>query len=230
MEIYTPERIREELLSMQDMEYREFHAKLMPTIDKEVIIGVRMPVIRRLSNTIYKSGEYNTFMETLPHEYYEENNVHAVLIEKIGDFDLCVKALERFLPYVDNWATCDLMSPKCLENDLSRLCICIDRWLLSDNPYTVRFAIKQAMTHFLGDSFSPRFPEIIASVKSEEYYVKMMVAWYFATALAKQYDSILPFIEEKRLDKWTHNKTIQKAKESYRVSNEQKSHLSKFKL
>ncbi len=230
MEKFTPEKIRNKLLSMQDTAYRDFHSRLMPTVDKAVIIGVRTPHVRRLANEIHKSGGCDEFMTSLPHRYYEENNVHAVLIEKIKDPQVCITALEHFLPYVDNWATCDLLNPKRLSKDPQKLKSLIDRLLLSEHTYTVRFAIKMMMTYFLEENFSPEFPKKAAAVKSEEYYVRMMVAWYFATALAKQYDRILPYIKEKKLDKWTHNKTIQKAKESYRLTEEQKKHLSKFKL
>lgn len=230
MEIYTPEKIRDALLSMQDAGYRDFQAKLMPTVDKDLIIGVRMPNIRQLSKEIQRSGSCSDFLGSLPHLYYEENNVHAVLVESMKDFDSCVEELDKFLPFVDNWATCDLMNPACFSKNREKLKIHIDRWLSLGHTYTVRFAIKMMMTHFLDGDFSLCYPEKAAAVISDEYYVKMMVAWYFATALAKQYDKILPFIEEKKLDKWTHNKTIQKAKESFRLTKEQKNQLSEFKL
>lgn len=168
--------IRASLLSMQDTAYRDFQARLIPTIDKATVIGVRVPYVRRLSKTLFKSEGYASFIKELPHAYYDENILHALIIEQIKDFKPCIEAVERFLPFIDNWAVCDILNPKCLADDLSSLEAYIDRWLLSEHNYTVRFAIKLLMTHFLGDSFSLRYPEKVALVRCEEYYVKMAVA------------------------------------------------------
>ncbi|MBR6642328.1 MAG: DNA alkylation repair protein [Lachnospiraceae bacterium] len=217
--------ITEQLFELQDPEYKQFHSKLMPTISPEVIIGVRTPKLRKLARQIAKSTEVERFMEQLPHHYYEENNLHGFLIEDIKDFDECIQALNDFLPCVDNWATCDMMAPKVLKKDLPKLYEWIKVWIASGETYTIRFGVNMLMKYFLEDVFSPEYPELVASVRSEEYYVKMVVAWYFATALAKQYDAVLPYLTEHKLDVWTHNKTIQKAVESYRITPEQKAYL-----
>ena len=217
--------ITEQLFELQDPEYKQFHSKLMPTISPEVIIGVRTPKLRKLARQIAKSTEVEQFIEQLPHHYYEENNVHGFLIEDIKEFDECIQALNDFLPYVDNWATCDMMAPKVLKKDLPKLYEWIKVWIASGETYTIRFGVNMLMKYFLEDVFSPEYPELVASVRSEEYYVKMVVAWYFATALAKQYDAVLPYLTEHKLDVWTHNKTIQKAVESYRITPEQKAYL-----
>lgn len=221
--------ITEQLLALQDVEYKAFHSKLMPTVSQDVIIGVRTPELRRLSKKIAKSTEVEKFLQQLPHHYYEENNLHAFLIETIKHFDSCIAALNEFLPYVDNWATCDMMSPKVLKNDLSRLYEWIKVWIAGGETYTLRFGVNMLMKYYLDEAFLPEYPELVASIRSEEYYVNMVVAWYFATALAKQYEAVVPFLEEKRLDVWTHNKTIQKAVESYRISPEQKAYLKTLK-
>lgn len=217
--------ITAQLFALQDPEYKQFHSKLMPTISPEVIIGVRTPKLRKLARQIAKSTEVERFIEQLPHHYYEENNLHGFLIEDIKDFDECIQALNDFLPYVDNWATCDMMAPKVLKKDLPKLYEWIKVWIASGETYTIRFGVNMLMKYFLEDVFSPEYPELVASVRSEQYYVKMVVAWYFATALAKQYDAVLPYLTEHKLDVWTHNKTIQKAVESYRITPEQKAYL-----
>ena len=221
--------ITEQLLALQDLEYKQFHSKLMPTINPDVIIGVRTPKLRNLVKKLKRSTEVEQFLHQLPHHYYEENNLHGFLIETIKDFDACIAALNEFLPYVDNWATCDMMSPKVLKTDLSKLYEQVKLWIVSGETYTVRFGVNMLMKYYLEDAFSPEYPELVASVCSEEYYVKMVVAWYFATALAKQYDAVLPYLTEQRLDVWTHNKTIQKAVESYRILPEQKTYLKTLK-
>lgn len=221
--------ITEQLFALQDLEYKKFHSKLMPTINPDVIIGVRTPELRKLAKQLDKSTNVEFFMQELPHRYYEENNLHGFLIESIRNFDACIAALNQFLPYVDNWATCDMMSPKVLKMDLPKLYEWVKVWIASGETYTVRFGVNMLMKYFLDEAFSPEYPALVASVRSEEYYVKMVVAWYFATALAKQYDAVLPYIEEHRLDAWTHNKTIQKAVESYRISPEQKLYLKTLK-
>ena len=222
--------ITEQLLALQDLEYKRFHSKLMPTIDPEVIIGVRTPELRKLTKELKGSSEAEEFLLELPHQYYEENNLHGFLIETIKDFDACIAALNEFLPYVDNWATCDMMAPKVLKKDLPKLYEQVKQWISSGDTYTIRFGVNMLMKYYLDDAFLPEYPELVASISSEEYYVKMVVAWYFATALAKQYDAVLPYLQEKRLEVWTHNKTIQKAVESYRITTEQKSYLKQLKI
>ncbi len=224
------ETIVEKLLALQDSSYKQFHSKLMPTINPEVIIGVRTPELRKLAKQLAESAETDVFLKELPHHYYEENNLHGFLIETIKEFDACIMALNDFLPYVDNWATCDMMAPKVLKKNLIKLYEWIKQWISGEEIYTVRFGVNMLMKYYLDEAFSMEYPELVASIRSEEYYVKMVVAWYFATALAKQYDVILPYIEEKRLDVWTHNKTIQKAVESYRITPEQKVYLKSLKI
>ncbi len=221
--------ITEQLLALQDLDYKAFQAKLMPTIAPETIIGVRTPLLRELAKRLKGTPEAEVFLKQLPHQYYEENNLHAFLIEGLKDFGTCIHVLDRFLPFVDNWATCDSMNPKVLKKQPEALEKQIRLWMDSKETYTVRFGIKMLMSHFLDEHFSPVYLEQVASVKSDEYYVKMMVAWYFATALSKQYDATLPFIEQHRLEPWTHRKAIQKAIESYRITDEQKQYLRNLK-
>ena len=221
--------ITERLLSLQDLKYKQFHSKLIPTVHPEVIIGVRTPKLRELAKELKGTPEADAFLKTLPHYYYEENNLHGFLIETIRDFDDCIAALNTFLPYVDNWATCDMMAPKVLKKDLSKLEEWVKRWISAGETYTIRFGVNLLMKFYLEDAFSVEYPELVASIRSEEYYVKMVMAWYFATALAKQYKAVLPYLEEHRLDVWTHNKTIQKAVESYRITEKQKNYLKTLK-
>lgn len=238
-------QIQKELFALQDLEYKAFHAKLMPTIDSDRIIGIRTPKLRKLAKDLWRQADgavKNTtirnhknqhanrapvelFMNELPHFYYEENNLHGLFIEQIKDFDACVAALDTFLPYVDNWATCDMMAPKVLGKEKEKLLLAIRRWLAAEPVYEVRFAIGMLMRHFLDEDFRTEYADMVVAVSSPEYYINMMRAWYFATALAKQYDAILPYLKENRLDAWTHNKTIQKAIESYRITPEQKTEL-----
>lgn len=218
--------VTEKIVLMNDEKYRNFQSKLMPTVDKSKIIGVRTPLLRQLAKKL-DENEAKKFMSRLPHKYYEEDNLHAFLIEKIKDFDVCIAELDRFLPYVDNWATCDSMTPKVLKRDLSRLLCHIDRWMDSGRCYTVRYSIGLLMKFYLEpESFSPEYLKKVAGVQSEEYYVKMMVAWYFATALAKQYEATAPYIEGDLLDEWTRRKTVQKARESFRINDERKKYLA----
>ena len=224
------QKIQSQLFELQDVEYREFQRKLMPTVNPETVIGVRTPELRKLAKEFSKTLEAEEFIKILPHKYYEENNLHGFLIEAIKDYDQVIKAIDGFLPYVDNWATCDLMSPKVFKKHLPELYDKIKVWLKSDWTYTVRFGIEMLMSFFLDDHFQPEMPDLVAGVRSKEYYVNMMVAWYFATALAKQYDAALPYIREQRLDKWAHNKAIQKAIESYRISDEAKAYLRTLKM
>ena len=224
------QKVQQDLFTMQDLKYRDFHAKLMPTVEKESVIGVRVPVLRTYAKKFGKTEEAKQFLKILPHQYYEENNLHAFLIEKIRDFDQALAALEAFLPYIDNWATCDMMRIPVFKKHLPELYSKIPDWLGSDNPYAVRFGIKMLMDFFLGENFKAECAERVCAVTREEYYVKMMIAWYFATALAKNYNEIIPYIESRRLEKQTHNKTIQKAIESYRITDEQKSYLRTLKV
>lgn len=224
------EQVQKQLFELQDLQYRDFHAKLLPTIEKEKIIGVRTPVLRKFAKLYGKTEDAKEFLKVLPHQYYEENNLHGLLIEQIKDYDQCLAELERFLPYIDNWATCDLLSVKIVKKHLDTFIKEVNRWVESDLSYTIRFGIGMLMRYYLEDEFRMEYPEKVAAVQSEEYYVNMMRAWYFATALAKQYDQILPFLEEGRLDVWTHNKSIQKAIESYRITPEQKTYLKTLKI
>ncbi|MEG2003108.1 MAG: DNA alkylation repair protein [Clostridia bacterium] len=223
--------IQSKLLKLLDIKYRDFHAKLIPTIDKNKIIGVRTPVLRKFAKKFSKSPEAAVFMEILPHKYYEENNLHGFLIENINNFEKSITAIDKFLPYVDNWATCDLISPKIFKKHLPELLIKIEQWINSKHTYTIRFGIRMLLNFYLDDDeFCPQYLALVAAVNSEEYYVKMMIAWYFATALAKQYENTLPYIANQKLDFWTHNKSIQKAVESHRISDEQKRYLKTLKV
>lgn len=221
--------ISDELFSLKDEGYKKFQCALMPTVNPEKVIGVRTPDLRKLSERLWKEGRAEEFMKTLPHTYYEEDNLHAAFIEKITDFDKCIEELDRFLPFVDNWATCDMMNPKALKNDRERLLSKAYEWMEKEDTYTVRYGIGVLMRHFLGDNFSLEYAEKVASVESEEYYVRMMVAWYFAEALSRQYDLILPFIKERRLSLWIHRKAVQKAMESRKISASQKEELKKYR-
>lgn len=222
--------VQARLFEMQDLKYRDFHSKLMPTVDKEKIIGVRVPELRKFAKEFAKTEEAKDFLKILPHKYYEENNIHAFLIEQIKDFDECVSALDNFLLYVDNWATCDMMTPKVFKKNTDKLLPKINEWLISDYAYEVRFAIGMLMKLYLDENFDEKYLKLVAGVKSDEYYINMMIAWYFATALAKQWKKALPYIENKSLDKWTHNKAIEKAVESYRITKEQKEYLKTLKV
>ena len=222
--------ILEKLFALQDTAYRDFQGKLLPTVDPKSIIGVRTPDLRKLAKELVREDGSGTFLETLPHTYFDENQLHAFILSEIKDYDRCIALVERFLPYVDNWATCDQLSPKVFRKHKPELLTHIKSWLKSDKTYTVRFAVGMLMQHFLDNDFSPTYPKMVAAIKSDEYYINMMRAWYFATALAKQYDTIIPYIKQKKLDAWTHNKTIQKAVESFRITPMQKEYLKTFRL
>ncbi len=224
------EAIQRRLFELQDMKYKEFSSKLMPTVNRETVIGVRTPDLRKLAKEYSKTPEALEFLKILPHTYYEENNLHGFLIETIRDYDAAVAAINAFLPYIDNWATCDLISPKVFKKHLPELYEKIKVWLKSDRTYTVRFGIGMLMGFYLDDDFRPEMLELVADIRSDEYYINMMIAWYFATALAKQHDAALPYIQKRRLEKWTHNKAIQKAIESYRISDETKEYLRALKV
>lgn len=222
--------IREGLFALKDEKYREFHKKLIPTVDENTVIGIRTPALRKYAKEVSGTPGAEVFMQILPHEYYEENNLHGMLIETMKDYDECIAYLDEFLPYVDNWATCDLISPKVFKKHKDELLVKIKEWMASDRTYTIRFGMEMLMTHFLDEDFEPEYLGMVADVRSEEYYVNMMIAWFFATALAKQYEASLPYIENHRMDRWTHNKTIQKAIESYRITDEQKQYLRSLKI
>ena len=222
--------IQQELFALQDLSYRDFHAKLMPTVDKARVIGVRTPKLRAFAKEFGKTEEAKEFLKVLPHQYYEENNLHGLLIEQIKDYPTLIRELNRFLPCIDNRATCDLLTVRVVKKHLDTFTEEVERWLASDHTYTIRFGIGMLMRYYLEEHFSLEYPEKVAKIRSEEYYVNMMRAWYFATALAKQYEAIFPFLEEKRLDAWTHNKTIQKAIESYRITQEQKVYLRTLRI
>ena len=217
--------IAEELFDIRDEKYKAFQCALMPTVNPDKVIGVRTPELRKLSKKLWSENRAGEFLKNLPHTYYEEDNLHATFIERITDFDECVNELNRFLPFVDNWATCDMMNPKVIGNEPEKLLKKTYEWIESKDTYTVRYGIGVLMRHFLGDNFSLEYPKRVAEIRSEEYYIRMMVAWYFAEALSKHYDAILPFIKEKKLDGWTHRKAVQKAIESRKISPEQKEEL-----
>lgn len=227
---HIEQMVQAQLFAMQDLQYHDFHCKLMPTVKPETVIGVRTPELRKFAKSFSKTPEAEAFCKILPHRYYEENNLHGFLIETIKDYGQTVAALNTFLPYLDNWATCDLMRPKVFQKHLPELLEQIKKWIASDHIYTIRFGIEMLMTFYLDDQFQLEYLEWVANVRSEEYYVNMMIAWYFATALVKQYEAALPYIQQYRLEPWTHNKTIQKAIESYRVTDEIKGHLKSLKL
>ena len=224
------EEIRQRLFELQDVPYRDFQVKLIPTVEPESMIGVRTPALRKLAREYGRRDEIGVFLQDLPHKYFDENQLHAFIISGIKDFETCIMHVEKFLPYVDNWATCDQMSPTVFKKKRQELLPFIREWMKSDRTYTVRFGIGMLMQHYLDEDSDPSYPEMVAGIKSEEYYISMMIAWYFATALAKQYDTVLPYIEEKRLDSQTHNRAIQKAVESYRITQEQKAYLKTLKI
>ena len=224
------QKVQQDLFTMQDLKYRDFHAKLMPTVDKDSVIGVRVPMLRAYAKKFGKTEEAKQFLEILPHQYYEENNLHGLLIDQMKDYELCIEELIRFLPYINNWATCDILSVKAVKGHLDSYIKNIYQWLESDYTYTIRFGINMLMRYYLEEEFKIEYPEKVAAIRSEEDYVNMVRAWYFATALAKKYDQVLPFLEEQKMDVWTHNKTIQKAIESYRITLEQKEYLRTLKI
>lgn len=227
----TSEKIQKKLFELQDEDYKNFHVKLMPGTDPGTVIGVRTPEIKKLAKELAKQEDIDEFLNDIPHEFYDENNLHGFIICLEKDFDKTVEKLNAFLPLVNNWATCDLLKPVSFKKKANRekLLDYIMPLLESEHVYTKRFGMGMLMAHFLDEDFSPEYPEMIAGINCDEYYIMMMSAWYFATALAKQYDAVLPFIENNRLDKRTHNKAIQKAVESYRITDEQKAYLKSLK-
>ena len=217
------------LFELRDTSYRDFQSKLIPTVDKESIIGVRTPELRALAKELAKQSDISVFLSALPHRYFDENQLHAFIISFTKDFELCKKQVCEFLPFADNWATCDQLSPKIFKKHNAELLPEIRLWIESEKTYTIRFGIKMLMEHFLDESFDTAYPQMVAEIRSDEYYVNMMRAWYFATALAKQYHSVVPFFELGVQDTFTHNKAIQKAVESYRITPEQKAYLKTLK-
>lgn len=222
--------IREQLFALRDEKYAAFQAKLIPNIPGEKIIGVRVPEIRKLGKTLMKAPDIGIFLDDLPHKYYDEDVLHGFIISQIKDYNECMERFEKFLPYIDNWAVCDLPSPKVFAKNLPDVYERVKVWLCSERTYTVRFGLGILMRCFLDEEFTIESAELAAQVRSEEYYISMMQAWYFATALAKQYDHIIPYIENRRLDTVTHNRTIQKAVESYRITDEQKAYLKTLRI
>ena len=221
---------QKELFALQDTEYRDFQVKLIPNIDPDTMIGVRTPELRALAKRLAGETDISGFIDDLPHEYFDENQLHAFILSEEKSFESCVAQIEKFLPFVDNWATCDQLSPKVFKKHRKELLPYIRKWIRSKDTYTIRFGTGMLMSHFLDEDFDPEYPAMVAGIRSEEYYVNMMTAWYFATALAKQYDEIIPYIEKGRLDVWTHNKAIQKAIESRRITPEQKEYLRSLKI
>ena len=223
------EEIRKELKGMQDIKYRDFQAKLIPTREIEHFIGIRTPKLRKYAKDLVKRNDISEFLSDLPHKYFDEDQLHAFVISLIKDYDLCVEEVQRFLPYVDNWATCDQMSPKIFAKHKSELIGQIKEWIKDDKTYTIRFGVGMLMEHYLDDDFKPEYLKLVADIRSDEYYVNMMIAWYFATALAKQYDAAIPYIKDRKLSEWTHKKTIQKCVESNRVTDEHKEYLKSLR-
>lgn len=217
--------IQERLFALQDVGYADFHSRLIPGIPRETIIGVRVPKVRSLAAEYKNTEAGKAFLTELPHQYYDENMLHGLLLATMKDYEACMEAVEEFLPYVDNWAVCDCMSPKVFKKHKAELLIKIKEWVSSEKVYTCRFGIGMLMTHYLDEDFLPTYLEIPAAVRSAEYYVNMMIAWFFATALAKQWEAALPYLKQNRLDLWVHNKAIQKARESSRITPEQKQYL-----
>ena len=230
MEKMITEDIRKELFDNQDIKYRDFQKKLIPTVDPDSVIGVRTPKLRDMAKVYLKRDDIDDFLSVLPHEYFDENQLHAFILSGMKDYEKCLSGVGSFLPFVDNWATCDQMSPKVFKKHRQELLKTINKWLKSKETYTVRFAIGMLMEHFLDEDFDIKYLQKISGLRSDEYYINMMIAWYFATALAKQYDAVIPFIEDKKLDPWTHNMAIRKSTESYRISPEQKQYLKSLKI
>lgn len=224
------EYVRKRLFEMQDKKYRDFNSKLIPTINKKTIIGVRTPNLRKLAKELITHPDIDIFLNSLPHTYYEENNLHAFLLEQIMDYNICIREVNRFLSYIDNWATCDSLMPKIFKKEPKRMLCNIKFWVSSTETYVVRFGIGMLMRLFLDEDFSEEYLKLVSKIKSADYYVNTMVAWYFATALAKQYNSTITFLEKKCLPVWTHNKTIQKAIESFRITKQQKEYLKTLKI
>ncbi len=234
--------IQKKLFSLQDKKYRDFQKTLIPTVASNSVIGVRTPELKKFAKEYYKDKDIEKFLNDLPHKYFDENQLHAFIISEEKDFNTCILYIEKFLPYIDNWATCDQLSPKCFKKNKDKLLKYINKWIKSKKAYVVRFAIEMLMSYYLDEDFDKKYNDLVSNLKfkskykavdikldSDKYYVEMMIAWYFATALAKQYKLTLPYIKRKKLNPWTHNKTIQKAIESYRISEQHKKVLRSLK-
>ena len=220
--------IKDKLFKLQDKEYKFFQEKIISTVNPDTIIGVRTPELRKLAKILIKE-DYTSFLKELPHKYFDENQLHAFIISEIKNYDECILHINNFLPYIDNWATCDQLSPKIFKKNTDKLLDHIKLWIKSKEPYVIRFGVGMLMQYYLDDNFNEEYLKMVSKIKSNEYYVNMMIAWYFATALAKQYKSTINYIENKKLDIWIHNKTIQKAVDSYRITEEQKEYLKSLK-
>jgi len=219
-----------ELFRLQDKDYALMQEKIIPTVSRDRIIGVRTPALRDFAKSLSKDQDIGEFLSYLPHQYFDEDQLHAFVISLEKDYDKCIGNVNAFLPFIDNWATCDQLSPKVFKKEPAKLLSFIQTWINSDKTYTVRFAIGMLMKYFLDEHFDTKYADMVAEVRSAEYYVNMMIAWYFATALAKQYESVLPYLEDRRLAVWVHNKAIQKSIESYRITDEQKAYLRTLKV
>lgn len=222
--------IKKNLFKYQDKKYQKFESSLIPNIEKKLIIGVKTPILKNMTKEIIKADLSDKYIKMLPHKYFEENQIHSFILSESKDFDECVKNINNFLKYVDNWATCDQLCPKIFKKNKNQLLIHIKKWINIKKTYYIRFGIKMLMSHFLDDDFDKKYLKIVSSIKSDEYYVNMMIAWYFATALAKQYDDTIVYLEKYKLSPWVHNQTIKKAIESYRVSEKNKKYLRSLKL
>lgn len=222
--------VSERLYELKDEKYGDFQAKLVPNIPRESVLGIRVPDIRKLAKELVRNGGYESFIDDLPHKYYDENMLHAAILSEIKDYDIALSATEKFLPYIDNWAVCDTLIPKVFKKHPDIFVKDVLRWCKSDLTYTCRYGVGMLMRNFLDEEFKTEYLDVPCQIHSDEYYVKMMVAWYFATALAKKWDDVIPYIEDKRLEVWTHNKAIQKAIESYRITDDQKKYLRTLKI
>ena len=221
--------IQEELFKFQDISYKEFHSKLIPTVDKNTIIGIRIPLLRSYAKKIKYTKEADDFLNTLPHAYYDENVLHALLLSEMADYEMFIKHIQAFLPYIDNWAVCDVLKPKSIKKHKQIFIDEIKNWILSKDTYTIRFGVVMLMTYYLDEDYQKEYLTYLLQVKSDEYYVNMAISWFYATALAKHYDEVVEILKDKKLSVWIHNKTIQKAIESYRITKEQKEELKKLK-
>ena len=217
--------LQRSLFELQDLKYRDFQSKLLPKTEKEKIIGVRTPILRKFAKEFAQTKEAQKFLQELPHQYYEENNLHLMLVTQIRDYKKCLKEVTQFLPYIDNWATCDLPLPKCFEKHKAELIVDVKNWIASNDTYTIRYGIGVLLRLYLDEEFKDEYPKLVSAVISDEYYVNMMIAWYFATALAKQWEAVIGYLKDRKLPKWVHRKTIQKAIESNRITEEQKAEL-----
>ncbi len=226
----TQKEIQQKLFLMQDLTYKEFQEKLIPTVPKELVIGVRTPQLRSFAKDLRESPKRDDFLSSLPHKYYEEKNLHSIVIGLEKDYETCIEEINRYLPHIDNWATCDMLRPKCFSEHKADLLSQIDEWLISKHTYTIRFAIEMLMIHYLEDEFDVQYLEKVSLVYQTDYYVKMMIAWFFATALSKQWEKTIIYLEQNILEKWIHNKTIQKAIESRCITEEQKQYLRKLRV